>query len=192
MEYFKAIFKNENLIIRDIQESDIEPLLKYWHESDPEYLWSLGVDIEKLTTKEATRARLLSAINQDAKESDHATLIVEINGEVVAYTNFHPEREGEGYMHAHILEERFRSSGIGSFVFIPVVDVIFQQMKLKRLLFEVSPTNKRINGLIQKFGFQPEERYVENPNGMARPGMFNVYKIPKEDFVRAKGALRHN
>jgi hypothetical protein len=45
------------------------------------------------------------------------------------------------------------------------------------LRFETTVSNRGINRYLQSFGLEPETRYLERPDGMARPGEFNVYEI---------------
>ena len=69
MEYLRTDFQGMPLVIRDLDALDVPALVTYWHDSDPAYLHSIGVDLSKLTSREDTRQRFRAMASPPAAVS---------------------------------------------------------------------------------------------------------------------------
>jgi RimJ/RimL family protein N-acetyltransferase len=182
MEYFKTPYSDTELTIRDIEEADVPAIVDYWYTSDPAYLRSIGVEVAKIAARprEEMERRFLSSIPRPGSETDHPTFVVASGDEVIAYTNLNIKSADEAYTHVHILKEELRSKGLASFLFLPMIRLFFSRFPIEKVVFQASPENEKVNGLIQRFGLMPQKVYLSNPDGMARAGEFNVYEITRQ------------
>jgi len=185
MEYLRTKFGEMEIVIRDLEESDVPALVEYWHGSTPDYLYSIGVDLSKLTTREETRQRLLASLEAAGKRSRITLVVAAAGGKPLAYSNANLGADGVGYVHAHVLDPALRRLGFASTAFLGVLSTFCTHFGIEKLVFQTSPENEAINRLVQRFGFVPRQVHLEQPDGMARPGLFNVYEVPRQALLRA-------
>src|SRR5215208_6894818 len=186
MIHLNTKFHGHDVIIRDIEESDLEILLSYWHDTDPAYLASIGVNLEKLVTKEVTRSRFLASIPGAQEPRERATFVVTSDGQLVAYTNLNFKSMDEVYVHLHTLVRSPLAKALTYHLFPEMIRILFNCFPITHLTMQTSPENININRFLGKFGLVPSRVYLETPDGMARPGEFNVYEIPRSaaDHIR--------
>lgn len=189
MIYSEREVDGRSLVLRDLTAADIEPLIAYWHEADPAYLEFLGVDAETLGTREDTRRRFEALIPTGNPEQDRVAFVSALDGEVVLYVNFHFVAPDENYLHGHIIRPELRSRGLGSSSFGNVMRIAFDQFpRMERLLFVTQPHNTKVNGMLAKVGLTFERRYLDDPDGLARPGWFNIFTFTREMATMAVSA----
>lgn len=179
MVYLRTNFHGHEVTIRDVEESDIEALVSYWHDSDPAYLSSLGVNVAKLASREQTKCRFLSSIPGAQDNPERATFIVTSDGQPVAYTNLNFSSTEEAYVHFHTFERSALVKGVVYLLFPEMFRIFFRRFPLNRLIMQTSPENENITRFLGSFGLVPRRVYISKPDGMARAGEFNVYEIPR-------------
>jgi hypothetical protein len=161
---------------RELRREDLGALVAYWHDSKPEYLAALGVDLAKLGTPEETYARFAAGL-QRGETSRALTVVAELEGEVVAYANLRVVAPDTACAHLHTLRREASVRG-AVYEFFPLVSVaVLDDLGVSRLRFEASVGNRGINRYLQSFGLQPTRAYLEQPDGLARAGEFNIYEI---------------
>jgi RimJ/RimL family protein N-acetyltransferase len=178
------------MVLRDVEEPDIDPIVGYWHDSDPAYLDGLGIDRGKLTSREASRKRFLTFLPTDTGPRERAALVVTLAGRLVAYTSVNFWNSSEGAIHLHVLDDTLRHKGVSSVLFVRVLEVYFHKFQLTRLVMQTSPSNDAINGLLRKFGLSPTRQFLDKPDGLGRPGEFCVCEVRPEMLSKLGGALR--
>ena len=178
MEHYRTRFNDVETILRDMEERDIPRIVSYWSGSPPEYMRSIGIDVRKLTSPDemAERWRALIA---PAGPRNLACLVAESGGRLLGYTLLRRSDEKQGYIHAHILDEDLRSHGLASLMLVEVFRVFFRSFPIDEILMATAPENKRINGLLQKFGLVPVQAEMAAPEGKMRPGLVNIYTLPR-------------
>jgi hypothetical protein len=177
MVYLSTNFHGRSVTIRDLEESDVETLVSYWHDSDPAYLASLGVNLSKLSSRDQTRDRFLSSIPGSQEVPDRATFIVTSGGRPVAYTNLNFRSMDEVYVHFHTLERGPLVKALVYFLFPEMIGIFFSRFPIAQLTMQTSPENRNINRFLENFGLVPRRAYLLAPDGMARAGQFNIYEI---------------
>jgi hypothetical protein len=151
-------------------------LVDYWHDSEPGYLAALGVDLAKLGTPEETYARFAAGLRH-GKTRSALTVVADLEGEIVAYANLRVVAPDTACAHLHTLRQE-ASIRKAVYRFYPLVSVaVLDDLKVSRLRFEASVGNRGINRYLQSFGLQPTRTYLEQPDGLARVGEFNIYEI---------------
>jgi RimJ/RimL family protein N-acetyltransferase len=177
MEYLRAELNGEELVLRDLVESEIEVFVDYWHESPPEYLDFLGVDREKLGTREDTRERFRRSIRSGDPRQERVVLVLTLAGRPIAYANLHFVHPMENYLHAHVVDPDMRDQGIASLLLLRTLQAVFDSFPIERLIIQTRPTNTRINHVLQKAGLTAETRFIPDPDGLPVPGEFCVYDV---------------
>jgi RimJ/RimL family protein N-acetyltransferase len=179
MEHVRVRFGDAELVLRDVEERDIDPIVGYWHDSDPAYLDGLGIDRSKLISREASRERFLTFLD-DSEQRARAAFVVTLAGCLVAYTSINFWSPREGAVHVHVLDETLRHRGVSSLLFVRALELYFRKFQLTRLVLQTSPSNDAINGLLRKFGLEPRRTFLDQPDGLGRPGEFYVYELRPE------------
>src|ERR1051325_11120745 len=126
MLYLRADFHGHEVTIRDVEESDVEALVSYWHDSDPAYLYSLGVNLSKLASREQTRARFLSSMPGAQEPPERAAFVVTADGRPVAYTNLNFRSADEAVAHFHTLDRSALVKGIVYLLFPETLKIFFR------------------------------------------------------------------
>jgi RimJ/RimL family protein N-acetyltransferase len=188
MQAFETELDGVRVLAREVRPEDLDALVAYWHESSPDYLASLGVDPAKLGSREETRARL-SPSGEPGRRS--VTVVAEVDGELVAYTNMRVVEPGTACAHLHTLRRDRLVRRVVYALFPQVTVAAASDLGVVRLRFETTVGNDGINRYLQRFGLEPRRRWLDDPDGLARAGEFNVYELTlgaahEEDHDRAR------
>ena len=87
------------LSVREIQQSDIEPLSDYWFKSSPGFLIAMGVDLSKMPTREEWEEMLNEQLRQSYEEKKSYCIIWLLDDEPVGHSNVKvsgPQKAGCG------------------------------------------------------------------------------------------------
>lgn len=183
MKYARAQLYGMEVVLRDMEEADVQSIVNYWYGNDPAYLQSLGVDLKKLVSKDEIERRLLSSISEGASNRTRAYFIVSSGRELVAYTNLNFRSADEAVAHFHILKRGIRSKAVAYHLFVEAIKTFFNLFPITVVVMQTSPENERINHFLQKFGLTHRKERLSDPDGMARAGEFNVYEIRREAYL---------
>jgi hypothetical protein len=174
VEPIEAEVDGRRVVARELRRDDLEALVAYWHESPVEYLRSLGVDPAKLGTPGETRARLGAGLEPG---SEALTVVAEMEGELIAYSNLARCGEATACAHLHTLRDDPVARHSVYELFSRVALAALAELGVSKLRFEASVGNRGINRYLQSFGLQPRRLHLDSPHGMALPGEFNVYEL---------------
>ena len=154
----------DNLTVREIQQSDIEPLSDYWFQSDPSFLINMGVDISKMPDREQWKQMLTEQISQPYEQKKSYCIIWLINGEPIGHSNVNRILVGEeAYMHLHIWKKDHRTKGLGLQFVKMTLPWFFEKMQLKKLCCEPYALNPAPNRTMEKLGFEFIREYITVP-----------------------------
>jgi RimJ/RimL family protein N-acetyltransferase len=187
MEYLNTELGDAEVVLRDLDEDDIETFVAYWHESPAEHLDFLGVDREKLGTPDDTRERFRRSIRSGDPNQERVVLVVTLDGRPVAYTNLHFVGPEENYIHGHVVDPEMRDRGIASLMSLRVIEVVFRQFPIDRLTLQTRAANGHINHVLEKLGLELAPRNLTDPDGLPAPGEFRVCEIDRA-FVQGLAA----
>jgi RimJ/RimL family protein N-acetyltransferase len=178
--YVQREHDGHELVLRDLEPGDIEALVAYWVDADPEYLDFLGVDRVKLGTADDIRGRFATMIRTGDPDQDRVVFVTTVDGEVTTYVNFHFVSSGENYMHAHTIRPSARGKGLASGTFDELMRVVFREFRqVEDLLLVTQPHNDHINHVLTKVGLTFERRWYDEPDGLPLPGWFNVFTVAR-------------
>ena len=152
------------LSVRELQQSDIEPLSDYWFRSDPSFLVNMGVDLSKIPPREEWEQMLIEQISQPYHEKKSYCMIWLLNDEPVGHSNVNRILFGEeAYMHLHIWKKENRTIGLGVQFIKLTLPWFFAKMQLKKICCEPYAFNPAPNKTLEKLGFEFIKEYVTVP-----------------------------
>jgi ribosomal protein S18 acetylase RimI-like enzyme len=176
MEYAQITFDGKDLVVRDLHDEDIDVFISYWHDSPDEYLDFLGVDRDKLGSRDDTRARFRQSIRSGDDDQERIVIVGTLGDSIFGYANLH-FAGADTYLHAHIVDPTVRRQGVGNVLFVTLFEVVFREFAPNGLVLQTRPRNTGINHLLQKFGLKCETRHLPDPDGLPTPGEFCVYQV---------------
>ena len=152
------------LSVREIQISDIENIVRYWLNSDHAFLQSMGVDLNKVPSREKLMSALSEQLELPLQQKRSYCIIWELNKIPIGHSNTNPTVFGiEGYMHLHIWDKTIRKRGLGLRFVNMTLPYFFNNLKLKMLFSEPYALNPPPNKTLEKAGFDLLKEYITVP-----------------------------
>ncbi|MGB0432435.1 MAG: GNAT family N-acetyltransferase [Bacteroidia bacterium] len=174
---------SSNILVRDMMESDTEFIADYWLNSDPEFLVSMGVDLEKLPPREGLINILKGHVNTPDKEKNSLAQILLIDGKPCGHCNINEIEFGvSAKMHLHIWYAENRRAGVGSQMVRNAIPVFFERLKIKTLWCEPSANNQAPNKTLLKLGFEFVKSHMVVPGSLCFKQEANLYKLSQARF----------
>lgn len=156
-----------NLSIKELQLSEIDFLVDYWMNSDPQHLINMGVDLDKMPTKEQFTARMQQQIQLPIEQKQSFGLIWLLNNEPVGHCNTNPTNFGnEAFMHLHLWKNDNRQKGLGNEFVLKSLPFFFEKLRLKKLISEPYALNAAPNSTLEKVGFTFIKEYITTPGSI--------------------------
>jgi len=170
--------------LRDLSEDDIEAVVNYWFTSSDDFLDFMGVDRTRLGTAEQTRQRFLSAIRTGDLDQKTIALAIVLNGNLVGYTLLNRYALETNYSHWHIIVPALRGAGISSALYPHRIKAYFDLVPIERLIHQTRTRNVAVNRMLDKYVPVAETCHVEQPDGVALPGEFNLRYVSRGDVPK--------
>ena len=170
------------LSVREIILTDVGAIVNYWHQRNETFLAGMGVDIDKLPSKEELTQILSEHLNTPLEKRKSYCLIWELDSKPIGHCNTNPTLFGEeGYMHLHIWKEEIRKQGLGTAFVKLSLPWFFKNLQLKKLFCQPYALNDAPNKTLEKAGFECIKEYV------TIPGFLNFEQPVKQwQFTREK------
>lgn len=172
--------------VRDIQLGDIPFMMKYWYESPPGFIESLGVDPTKMGPREQFEEFMRGRCA--LPDSQRTGLVILYNGEPVGQHSINPLVEGDhGVFHAHIWSQKHRGLGIGLESYVLASKVFMDRFNLKRILYKTPKQNTASIRVKEKLRMRclGEE---EIGHGLVKAGTIaKVFEITREELAALIG-----
>ena len=154
----------QELSVRELRHSDIEPLSDYWFKSDPAFLIAMGVDLTKMPKEEDWKMMLSEQITQAYTEKKSFCIIWLLNNEAIGHSNVNKIIFGEeAFMHLHIWKADSRTKGLGLNFVKMTLPWFFEKLQLKRIYCEPYALNPAPNKTLEKIGFKFVKEYITTP-----------------------------
>ena len=156
------------LTIREMEHRDIELITNYWMNATPSHLLRMGVDVQKIPSRELFSEFLITQINTPISERLSYCIIWDFNAKPVGHLNTNPTSFGESaYMHLHLWENKKRKKGLGTDFVKLALPFLFKNLQLKTLYCQPYALNPAPNKTLEKIGFKLLKEHV------TIPGSFN-------------------
>jgi RimJ/RimL family protein N-acetyltransferase len=153
-----------HLTVRAMQHHDIDRIVQYWMNSDPAFLQSMGVDLNKLPTREQFTNMLAGQLELPVADKRSFCIIWEVDGKAAGHCNTNPTVFGkEAFMHLHLWNSTTRQNGLGYRLVQMTLPLFFEQLLLRTLYCEPYALNTAPNKTLEKLGFQLEKEYTTIP-----------------------------
>ena len=177
----------DKIEVREVTKQDIKLVADYWLTSDRDFLISMGVDINKLPTREGLTNMLLSQIKTPDNEKASLALILEINGIPAGHCNVNPINYGQdATLHLHIWNSKNRQKGLGTKMVLKSLPVFFDRLDIQTLWCEPYALNSAPNKTLEMIGFEFIKKYVTVPGTINFEQEVNRYKLTKEKFQKIR------
>ena len=181
---------NNSLSVREIQNKDIELIVNYWREAEPKYLASLGVDSNRLITRNGLQKALSEQMNMPLHEKMSYTLIWELNGKQVGHSNISKIEFGEkAFIHFHLWKSKNRQKGIGIEFVKKSLPHFFDNFNLKQLFGDPYVLNPAPNKTLEKIGFKFERQYTTVPGSQNFKQEVKLWKLTKDNYKKIKSEI---
>lgn len=167
-----AISRSENLSVREMHLDDVQLKINYFHNGSDELLNLMGVDRDRLPSREAWLQFFKDDDLRPIDERINYSLVWEIDGSPVGFSSTDRIVLGEtAFMHLHIIDPTIRGSGFGVQFVRLSTDAYVETLGLTTIYSEPNAFNRAPNRTLQKAGF----KYVSTQENT--PGPLNYRQI---------------
>jgi len=145
---------SKSLIVKEMQLSDVQIRIDYFHNASDDHLKTIGVDRALLPTREEWHLQYEEDYARPIKERVNYSLLWELDGEAIGFSSAGKIIFGqEAYMHLHLINPPQRRSGLGAEFLKESIKMYFQALELQYLFCEPNAFNIAPNRTLQKAGF---------------------------------------
>ena len=173
-----------NLKVREWTREDINLIVDYFYNADPEYLKSMGADKNKLPEKLSLSEKLSKEFDKPIAEKEYYYMIWLIGDRPVGHSNINNIHIGEtAKMHLHLWEKINRQKGFGIEFLKQTIPFYFDNFRLKKLICEPYSKNPAPNRALSKLGFDFIREYETTPGAINFLQLVNRYELTKEHYL---------
>jgi len=175
--------QENKLSVRELQKEDIELIIHYWLNSDPDFLTGMGVDLSKIPVWEKWNKMLSEQLQQSYEEKKSYCLIWLADGKAIGHSNVNKIIFGEeAYMHLHIWKAETRKKGWGVTLVKMCLPFFFKNLKLKKICCEPYTFNPAPNKVLKKVGFDFVKHYITTPGWINFEQPVNLWELSFEKY----------
>lgn len=173
------------ITVREVQLKDVDLITDYWLLSDPEHLVGMGVDLNKIPTRDQLKSMLTEQVHAKLLDKKSYALIWELNGQQIGHSNVNNIEYGnQATMHLHLWKSIDRKKGIGTELVKKSLPFYFEKLKIKKLICEPYALNPAPNKTLQKVGFQFIKKHTTNPGTLNFEQEVNRWELIKENYKK--------
>ena len=174
-----------DLTVREMQLEDVDLITDYWLKSDPDFLAQMGVDLNKLPTRNELKEVLAVQINNPITDKKSYALIWEGNGTQIGHSNVNRITFGkEATMHLHLWKSTNRKKGIGTELVKMSLPFYFEKLEIKKLICEPYSLNPAPNKTLKKVGFEFIKKHRTIPGSLNFEQEVNRWELTKENYEK--------
>ncbi len=178
---------SRSLSVREMLESDIDLIIKYWLQSDRTFLQQLGVDVKKLPSAMQWREMVLEQLQTPIQNKRSYCIIWLLNQQPVGHCNVNPLIFGvEAYMHLHLWNATVRQKGLGLELLQMSLPYFFNNLQLQKLLCVPNALNAAPNNTLAKAGFKFVKEYVTIPGSINFEQPVKEWQMTLDQFNQLK------
>ncbi len=175
------------LSVREMQQSDIDSIAKYWCSSDTSYFLSLGVDVNKIPTHNQLSQMLTEQLKKPIEQRNSYCIIWELGGTSIGHSNTNPTVFcEEAYMHLHLWNQEVRKKGLGTALLKMTLPLFFERLQLKKLYCEPYALNSAPNKTLENIGFEFVREYITIPGSLNFEQPVKRWELSYEKFQLLK------
>lgn len=171
------------LSVRELCKDDIEPLTQYWLNANGAFLKNMGVDVNKMPSKDEWISMLTGQLNTPLKQKQSYCIIWLLNDVAVGHSNINKIKFGnEAYMHLHMWQSNRRQHGLGTALVRLTIPHFFNKYNLQKLCCEPYALNAAPNKTLAKAGFAFIKTYTTTPGWLNFEQPVNLWEMTYEKF----------
>jgi hypothetical protein len=178
----------------DVTDDDLDAIADYFTRPDA-HLDTL-IDRAKMPDKAGLRTRYASwkrTGDPGQMNSVFALRLADgVGRRLIGFTNLLRKTATDNYSHWHILDPALRAGGISSAVYPVRLDLYFGLFPIERLIHQTRITNTGVNRMLDKFVPIAKTEFVEQPDGLAKPGEFHIRYVARADLPRIREIAERN
>jgi RimJ/RimL family protein N-acetyltransferase len=175
---------NKELNVREINETDIAPIVAYWTEAPEAYLKGMGIDTSDLSRFDGMPAGMTAELEAAYPEKKTLHLVAELDGEAIGHTYVNDVRFGEvASIHLHLWRNAEKGQGLGSRMVALALPVFFEKLELKKIICEAAAKNPAPNRTMARLGFTFMKTYVTVPAGWNFELEVSRWEMSREQFA---------
>lgn len=175
----------EQLSVREMRESDILSIADYWLNSEKDYLLGMGVDLQKIPTRDQFSVFLTEQIALPYKKKSSYAIIWELNGIAVGHCNVNKIDFGHAaFMHLHFWSQQNTSKGLGVNFVELCLPYFFQNLELQTIYSEPYAKNRAPHIALERCGFDFEKEYLTTPGSLNFEQEVKRWALPIDKFVK--------
>lgn len=172
------------LSVQELQEKDVDHILKYWLYNEDEHLIKMGVDLKKLPEEQQLRKMLHHQIHLPYEEKKSLCMIWFLDEQAVGHCNVNQIIFGQSaFMHLHLWDAPNRKKGIGSQLVRLSLPYFFKHLQLKELFSEPYALNPAPNKTLARLGFHFVKKHVTIPGSLNFEQEVNRWKLNVSDLA---------
>ena len=177
-------WNGREVVFRDLAADDLPRIADYWLNTENAVLEQMGVHQALLGDAEAIMGRFAAAIPTGDPDQPKLGFAFDVDGAMVGYTNLNRISASENYSHWHIFDPVWRRSGLSSLLYPYRLRTYFALTPMERLIHQTRPENVGVNRLLDRFVPIAATCFVEKPDGLSKPGIFNLRYVTRDDLPR--------
>ena len=175
------------LSVREIQQSDIEYITQYWLTADPAFLTGMGVDLDKMPSREEWVTMLSEQLAKPYPEKKSYCMIWLVNNKAIGHCNANKIKFGEeAYMHLHMWNSGLRKKGMGKELVKMSLSYFFENLELKRIFSEPYALNTAPNKTLENTGFTFVKQFITIPGFLNFEQAVNLWELTYEQYKNQK------
>jgi [ribosomal protein S5]-alanine N-acetyltransferase len=156
-----------NISVREFEVADIKLITDYWLNAESAFLQSMGVDLNKLPSREQMKEFLSEQVSLPIEQKRSYCMIWELDGKPIGHCNTNPVVFGkEAFMHLHLWQQNIRRKGLGSELVQLTIPYFFKNLQLKSLYSEPYALNAAPHKVLETAGFTMEKEYITIPGSL--------------------------
>ena len=166
------------LQISELTSEYIEPLIQYWLTADSNYLFRMGVDLQKMPSEIDWRNMLNEQIEASYEMKKAYALIWLFDDKPIGHSNINKIEFGNhAFMHLHSWYSENRNKNYGYEFMKLCIPQYFEKFNLKTLYCEPKKENIAPNRMMQKLNFSFVHEYFGIPGWLNYEQNVNVWKL---------------
>ena len=179
--------KTNQILIKELDHSNLEYILDYWTLSSDEHLIAMGVDLNKVPSRRSLFEMIGSQIGLSDADKRSLAFVAYLNDEPIGHCNVNEIDPGvEAHMHLHIWNETNRKKGLGAQMVKRSIPLFFERLDLQRLWCEPYAKNEAPNKALIALGFKYVRTHITIPGSINFEQEVHTYVFEKIDLSRLK------
>ena len=175
------------LRVRELEAADVEQLVHYWMNADPDYLVAMGVDLEKMPREEELTRMLHDQLQLPVARRNAYCVVWLLDETLVGHCNTNPTVFGEwAQMHLHLWRPELRGAGLGTRFVRLALPLFFDNLGIKDLCCEPYALNPAPHATLAKLGFELEREYTTIPGSLNFEQPVKRWRLSREQYQSSR------